>query len=129
MEDEITRLRNEVAELRRLLSKHQWAGLTPVGATGAWPECAGPAPPEGRGHRPWSTSTRLNGDSGDAVGQLKGELGRGLIVLGSGDLVRSLMERKLVDQSILLPHALVVGSGRRLFAEVGPEVKLRVVDN
>ncbi|TMC77409.1 MAG: hypothetical protein E6I89_01635 [Chloroflexi bacterium] len=52
MEDEITRLRNEVAELRRLLSKHQWAGLTPVGATGACPECAGSAPPEGRGHRP-----------------------------------------------------------------------------
>jgi len=52
MEDEISRLRNEIAELRRLLNKHQWAGLTPVGATGACPECAGSSPPEGRGHRP-----------------------------------------------------------------------------
>ena len=51
-EDEISRLRAENAELRRLLAKHQWAGLTPVGATGACPECAGSAPPEGRGHRP-----------------------------------------------------------------------------
>jgi hypothetical protein len=52
MEDEIQRLRAEIAELRRLLTKHQWAGLTPVGASGACPECAGVAPPEGRGHRP-----------------------------------------------------------------------------
>jgi hypothetical protein len=52
MEDEIQRLRAEVAELHRLLAKHQWAGLTPVGAAGACPECAGVQPPEGRGHRP-----------------------------------------------------------------------------
>lgn len=51
MEDEVSRLRAEVAELRRLLLKHQWAGLTPVGAVGACPECSGSAPPEGRGHR------------------------------------------------------------------------------
>jgi len=78
---------------------------------------------------PWINSTLLKGDTGDAVAQLKGELGRDLIVLGSGELVRSLMERKLVDQFILLIHPLVVGSGRRLFAEGGPDVKLRLVDN
>jgi hypothetical protein len=50
-ESEVNRLRRENAELRRLLEMHQWAGLTPVGATGACPECAGSAPPEGRGHR------------------------------------------------------------------------------
>ncbi|HSS62030.1 MAG TPA: hypothetical protein VLK30_11315 [Candidatus Limnocylindrales bacterium] len=52
MEDEIQRLRAENAELRRLLNKHQWSGLAPVGASGACPECAGVAPPAGRGHRP-----------------------------------------------------------------------------
>lgn len=52
MEDELARLRKENAELLRLLSKHQWAGLAPVGAAGACPECAGVAPPDGRGHRP-----------------------------------------------------------------------------
>ena len=78
---------------------------------------------------PWINSTLLKGDTGDAVAQLKGELDRDLIVLGSGELVRSLMERKLVDQFILLIHPLVVGSGRRLFTEGGPEVKLRLVDN
>ncbi|TMF69497.1 MAG: hypothetical protein E6H99_05845 [Chloroflexi bacterium] len=51
-DDEVLRLRAEIAELRRLLNKHQWAGLTPVSSTGACPECAGSAPPIGSGHRP-----------------------------------------------------------------------------
>ncbi len=49
MEDELGRLRQENRELRRLLNKHQWAGLTPVGSVGACPECAGSAE---QGHRP-----------------------------------------------------------------------------
>ena len=51
MEDEVARLRAEVAELRRLLVKHQFAGLTPIGSVGVCPECDGAAPPEGAGHR------------------------------------------------------------------------------
>jgi hypothetical protein len=38
-------LRAENAELRRLLEKHQWSGLTPFKSTGCCPECAGAAPP------------------------------------------------------------------------------------
>jgi hypothetical protein len=45
-------LRAENAELRRLLDKHQWAGLTPYKSSGCCPECAGSAPPLGKGHRP-----------------------------------------------------------------------------
>ena len=46
------RLRGENKELRRLLAKHQFAGLTPPKSNGACPECAGSAPPGGTGHRP-----------------------------------------------------------------------------
>jgi hypothetical protein len=45
-------LRAENAELRRLLEKHQWSGLTPYKSTGCCPECAGASPPQGKGHRP-----------------------------------------------------------------------------
>ncbi len=51
MEDELARLHRENAELRRLLTKHQYSGLTPIGSIGVCPECAGAAPPEGSGHR------------------------------------------------------------------------------
>jgi len=50
-EPEVSRLRSENAELRRLLVKHQWGGLTPIKSNGACPECAGSKPPDGRGHR------------------------------------------------------------------------------
>ncbi len=51
-DDEVARLKAENAELKRLLLKHQWSGLTPVGSSGACPECLGTAPPHGAGHRP-----------------------------------------------------------------------------
>jgi hypothetical protein len=49
---ELHALQAENAELRRLLDKHQWGGLTPIKSNGACPECAGSKPPDGRGHRP-----------------------------------------------------------------------------
>lgn len=48
---EFQALQAENAELRRLLEKHQWGGLTPIKSNGACPECAGSKPPDGRGHR------------------------------------------------------------------------------
>jgi hypothetical protein len=45
-------LRAENANLRRLLEKHQWGGLTPIKSNGACPECSGSQPPAGQGHRP-----------------------------------------------------------------------------
>jgi hypothetical protein len=52
MGDAETSLRAENAELRRLLEKHQWAGLIPVKSSGCCPECCGSSPPHGSGHRP-----------------------------------------------------------------------------
>ena len=52
MNDTLAALEAENAELRRLLEKHQWAGLTPFKSTGCCPECSGAAPPLGHGHRP-----------------------------------------------------------------------------
>ncbi|HXY28945.1 MAG TPA: hypothetical protein VEH82_11775 [Acidimicrobiales bacterium] len=51
MTDSEEQLGREVAELRRLLRKHEWAGLTPSGSVGCCPECAGARPPLGSGHR------------------------------------------------------------------------------
>jgi dihydrofolate reductase len=78
---------------------------------------------------PWENSTLLDGDARDAVAQLKDEPGDDLVILGSGELVRSLMSRGLIDQYTLLIHPLILGSGRRLFAEVGPLARLELVDS
>jgi hypothetical protein len=49
--DAMQQLRAQNAELRRLLEKHQWSGLTPIKSHGACPECSGSAA-AARGHRP-----------------------------------------------------------------------------
>ncbi len=38
---DIESVRAENAELRRLLEKHQWSGLTPTKSGGVCPECCG----------------------------------------------------------------------------------------
>ena len=77
---------------------------------------------------PWRNSTLLKGDAAEAVARLKEQPGKDLVVLGSGVLVQSLMRRNLVDEYVLLIHPLVLGSGRRLFAEGSPTTALRLVD-
>jgi dihydrofolate reductase len=77
----------------------------------------------------WSNSTLLKGDAVEAVGRLKEEQGEDLVVLGSGELVQSLMRRGLIDEYVLLIHPLVLGSGRRLFPDGGASATLRLVDS
>src|SRR5438445_4814622 len=50
---------------------------------------------------PWSNSTLLKGDAADAVARLKAQGGKDLVVLGSGDLLQSLMRRNLIDEYLL----------------------------
>jgi dihydrofolate reductase len=76
---------------------------------------------------PWENSTLLAGDAADAVAALKDSPG-GLTVLGSGELVRSLISRGLIDEYLLLIHPLVLGSGRRLFPE-GVFASLELADS
>lgn len=76
----------------------------------------------------WKNSTLLQGDAMEAVATLKEQPGQDLVVLGSGELVRSLMLANLVDEYVLLIHPLVLGSGRRLFSEGGSSAAFRLVD-
>jgi dihydrofolate reductase len=79
---------------------------------------------------PWTNSTLLKGDAAEAVAGLKEQPGmeKDLVVLGSGELVRTLMKHDLVDEFVLLIHPLVLGSGRRLFTDGGSRAALRLVD-
>lgn len=76
----------------------------------------------------WNKSTLLKGDAAEAVAALKEQPGKDLVVLGSGELVQSLMRRRLIDEYVLLIHPLILGSGRRLFTDGGSSAELRLVD-
>jgi dihydrofolate reductase len=77
---------------------------------------------------PWNNSTLLQGDAAETVKELKEQPGEDIGVLGSGELVQSLIRHRLVDEYLLMIHPLVLGSGRRLFPE-GVHSSLRLVDS
>ncbi|MCT9933688.1 dihydrofolate reductase family protein [Planotetraspora sp. A-T 1434] len=66
---------------------------------------------------PWENSSLLKGDVADAVVALKRDVEGDLVVLGSGELVRSLTRAGLVDVYTLSIHPLTLGTGTKLFAE------------
>jgi dihydrofolate reductase len=74
----------------------------------------------------WSNSTLLKGDAAESVRKLKGAPGGDLVILGSGQLVRSLMGEALIDEYTVLIHPLILGSGTRLFPSEGRMSELRL---
>ena len=75
----------------------------------------------------WADTTVLSGDLAAAVGELKAKRGGELQVHGSGNLVRWLLANQLVDELVLLVCPVVVGQGRRLFPDTGPDLALELV--
>ena len=78
---------------------------------------------------PWSNSTLLQGDVTEAVSRLKEQPGKDIVILGSGELIQSLMRRNLIDEFTLLIHPLVLGSGRHLFTDGGAFAALRLTNS
>jgi dihydrofolate reductase len=78
---------------------------------------------------PWPNSTLLDGDAADSVAALKEQAGKDLHILGSGELIQSLMRHNLIDEYVLLIFPLVLGSGRRLFRDGGVPATLRLVNS
>ena len=81
------------------------------------------------GPLPWVNSTLLSGDAADSVAELKSKPGKGLVVLGSGNLVQSLIRADLVDAYQLLIHPVLLGSGRRLFPDDASMATLRLANS
>jgi dihydrofolate reductase len=77
---------------------------------------------------PWDHSSLLDGDAADAVAELKTQPGADLHIMGSGELIQTLMGRGLIDEYMLMIHPLVLGSGRRLFTEGSAFGSLRLID-
>jgi dihydrofolate reductase len=77
----------------------------------------------------WQNSSVLQGDVAEAVATLKQEDGEDLHVIGSSELVQTLVERDLVDEFRVMIDPVVVGGGKRLFRDDGVRRPLRLVDS
>ena len=76
----------------------------------------------------WNNSTVLKGDVVDEVSKLKRERDGDIVVLGSPQLARTLLEHDLVDELRLMIYPVVLGAGARLFGETSDQKPMRLVD-
>ena len=76
---------------------------------------------------PWMNSKLLPGNAEDSVAALRQQPGKDIVILGSGALVQSLLRRSLVDELMLTIHPIILGSGRRLFADDDTFAKLELL--
>lgn len=77
----------------------------------------------------WQNSTILEGDIAGAVAALKAEDGGDIHVIGSAELVRTLLEAGLVDELRLMIDPIVLGGGKRIFTDGGELRSLRLVES
>jgi dihydrofolate reductase len=77
----------------------------------------------------WQNSMVLQGDVAEAVAALKQQDGDDLLVMGSTELVQTLIEHDLVDEFQVMIDPVVVGGGKRIFRDDGALRPLRLVDS
>ena len=77
----------------------------------------------------WSNSVQIEGDAADGLAALKREDGPELQVHGSANLIQTLLRHRLVDEFRLWVFPVVIGSGKRLFADGTVPAGLRLADS
>ncbi|HSI80493.1 MAG TPA: dihydrofolate reductase family protein [Solirubrobacterales bacterium] len=80
------------------------------------------------GELAWQNASVLEGDLEQEVAALKREEGGDIHVIGSPELVRALLERGMIDELRLMIAPVVLGGGKRIFADDGVLRSLRLVD-
>jgi dihydrofolate reductase len=77
----------------------------------------------------WENSTILSGDLAGEMAKLKEEVDGVILVAGSATLAQGLLELGLVDELRLMVFPVVLGSGRRLFADSDDKKPLKLTDS
>jgi len=76
----------------------------------------------------WNNSSLLGDDVAQEVAGLKERLDGEIHVTGSGNLAQTLLKNDLVDEFVLLVFPVVLGTGKRLFADGTIPRGLRLTD-
>jgi dihydrofolate reductase len=75
----------------------------------------------------WQPTVLISGDVPSAVAELKEQPGKNITVLGSGELVQTLLRHDLVDEIGLMINPLILGSGKRVFRDWLPPQRFELV--
>jgi len=76
----------------------------------------------------WNNSTVIRANVAEEVAKLKDEPGGDILVNGSVQLVRTLLDHDLVDELRLMVFPVVLGAGKRLFGDAAGPIAFRPVE-
>jgi dihydrofolate reductase len=76
----------------------------------------------------WNNSTIIEGNVAEEVLKLKRQPGRDILIFGSTDLVKALMQHDLIDEYRLMIFPVILGKGKRLFADGLDTTALKLAD-
>jgi dihydrofolate reductase len=76
----------------------------------------------------WNNTHVVKGDVAHEIAELRRQPGRDLLVNGSAQLVKTLLENRLIDELRLMIFPVMLGRGKRLFPEGIDATQLRVVE-
>jgi len=77
----------------------------------------------------WANTTVIDGDLAEAVTSINRGSTGDILVAGSVQLARTLLERGLVDELRLMIYPIVLGAGKRLFGETGAPISLQLTES
>src|SRR5262245_3356020 len=77
----------------------------------------------------WQSSTLITGDLSVEIRKLKAQSGDELWVHGSGNLIQTLLANQLIDTFYVWVFPVIIGKGKRLFAEGTKPQGLKLVDS
>lgn len=68
-------------------------------------------------------------DAGEFVRQLKEQPGKGICVMGGGELAQSLLAAGVIDEVGMNVHPILLGSGVPLFRDAGKRIALELIES
>jgi len=77
----------------------------------------------------WANSTVLSGDAVDEVSKLKQQIDGDIVIYGSYQLGRTLLERQTIDELRLFLFPVTLGAGERLFEATTDKTALRLLSD
>jgi class 3 adenylate cyclase/dihydrofolate reductase len=76
----------------------------------------------------WQNSIIIGGNPAEKIAELKQQSGGDILLLGSADLLNSLINHDVIDEYRMMVFPVVLGSGKRLFRDATDITHLQPVD-
>ena len=77
----------------------------------------------------WTNTTILKGNVAEEVSKLRKKIEGEIVVHGSGTLVQTLLQHKMVDELHLMVFPIILGRGERLFGEMRSQISAKLNDS